>query len=97
MKNEKGNFIVSPFSVETVLALTNEGAKGDTSAELITGLSLPKTKDNIQTVFKSFLPKLKRSDGNLKLLSANKVFVKPELELEEDFNTTAADIYNSGT
>ncbi|XP_018575332.1 antichymotrypsin-2 isoform X3 [Anoplophora glabripennis] len=96
LKNEKGNFIASPFSVETVLALTNEGAKGDTSSELITGLSLPKTKDNIQKFFKTFLPKLKKSDEELKILSANKIYVKEGVKLENDFKSIATSIYNSG-
>lgn len=96
LKNEKGNFVASPFSVETVLAFTGEGAKGATATELITGLSLPKSKENIQSVFKSFSRKLKKSDGDLKLFSANKIYVKPGLRLEESFSSTAADIYDAG-
>lgn len=95
LKEQKGNFIVSPFSAETVLALTNEGAKGDTASEFITGLSLPSTKEKIQQAFKSFLPKLKTSEDDLKLLSANKIYVGEDVKLNEDFQSVAKNVYDS--
>ncbi|KAG5881615.1 hypothetical protein JTB14_030309 [Gonioctena quinquepunctata] len=96
LKTHTGNLIVSPFSAETVLALTHEGAKGDSAAEMVSGLSLPNTKEKIQQAFKSFLPKLKKSDEDLKLLSANKIYVGADVKLEDSFKQTAEQVYNSG-
>uniref|UniRef100_V5I8H6 Serpin B9 n=1 Tax=Anoplophora glabripennis TaxID=217634 RepID=V5I8H6_ANOGL len=81
-KKQQGNFIVSPLSAEVVLALTNEGARGETAAELAAGLSLPNTKEKTQRAIKSILPNLQRSDEHLKLLSANKIYTDIELKLE---------------
>lgn len=97
MKKETGNFIVSPLSAEVVLALTNEGAKGDTAAELVAGISLPSSKEKTQKAIKSLLPNLKRSSEGLKLLSANKIYIDKGLKLEDDFKTVATTVYDSGT
>uniref|UniRef100_V5GQA0 Antichymotrypsin-2 n=1 Tax=Anoplophora glabripennis TaxID=217634 RepID=V5GQA0_ANOGL len=95
-KKQQGNFIVSPLSAEVVLALTNEAARGETATELTTGLSLPSTKEKTQKAIKSLLPKLKRSEEHLKLLSANKIYTDKSLKLEDDFKTIASTIYDSG-
>ncbi|KAJ8945652.1 hypothetical protein NQ318_012370 [Aromia moschata] len=96
IKKEKGNIIVSPLSAETVLALTNEGARGETSREFVTGLSLPSSNEKIQKAFKTFLPKLKRSEDDLKLLSANKIYVGKDVKLVDSFRDIATTIYDSG-
>lgn len=79
-----------------MLALTNEGAKGETAVELATGLSLPDTKEKTQRAIKSLLPNLKRNGEDLKLLSANKIYTDKDLKLEDDFKTIAATVYESG-
>ncbi|XP_023015269.1 antichymotrypsin-2 isoform X5 [Leptinotarsa decemlineata] len=96
IKVNEGNLIVSPFSAETILALTHEGAKGESASELATGLFLPKTKERTRAAMKSFLPKLKKSDDDLKLLSANKIYVANDAKLEDDFRATAENVYDSG-
>ncbi|KAJ8939782.1 hypothetical protein NQ314_010986 [Rhamnusium bicolor] len=93
---EKGNFIVSPLSAETILALTAAGAKGETAQEFITGLSLPSSKEKTERAFKTFLPNLKKSSDDLKLLSANKIYIADDVKLEEKFKNTATAIYDSG-
>ncbi|KAJ8985667.1 hypothetical protein NQ317_015164 [Molorchus minor] len=96
IKENKGNIIVSPLSAETVLALTNEGARGESSKEFVTGLSLPSSSEKTRRAFSTFLPKLKKSEENLKLLSANKIYVGLDTQLEESFRNIATTVYDSG-
>ncbi|CAG9817974.1 unnamed protein product [Phaedon cochleariae] len=96
IKTHKGNIIMSPFSAETVLALTTEGARGDTALEMSKGLSLPSTNERTQQAFKTFLPQLTASEEELKLLSANRIYVGEGVKLEEKFRNIAENIYKSG-
>ncbi|KAJ8939790.1 hypothetical protein NQ314_010994, partial [Rhamnusium bicolor] len=74
-KYEQGNFIVSPVSAEIVLAFTQEGAKGETADEFKSGLHLPSTDQKTQYAFKYFLPNFKRDQADLKIWSANKIYL----------------------
>lgn len=96
LRTGKENFVVSPLSAEIVLALTNEGARGSTAAELVTGLSLPSTRQKTQRALQAVLPTLKKSDTKLKLLSANKIYVGKGLKIADDFGNIASSIYDSG-
>lgn len=87
---------MSPFSAELILALTNEGAEGITSEELQTGLSLSNDKQITKDALKFFLPTLKSSEENLKLLSANKIYVGKDVTVKESFKNVAISSYNSG-
>jgi len=95
LKASKGNLIFSPFSAETVLALTSEGAKGETRKELIDALHLPESQDQIQKAFKEILPKLKLDTRNVKLLAANKIYVADNVKLEDNFKGIAVSTYES--
>jgi serpin B len=46
IKSEKGNVFVSPFSIETALAMTAAGAKGDTLKQMQSVLRLPADADD---------------------------------------------------
>nr|CAH7754896.1 unnamed protein product [Callosobruchus chinensis] len=96
LKQKRGNFIVSPFSVETILALTNEGAKGETSEELVKGLSLPEDRGRIRQAMKSLLPKLTASNEESQLLTANKIYADKSASLNAEFAEMAKDVYGSG-
>lgn len=96
VKEQNNNFVISPFSAEVVLALTNEGALGETSQELQTGLSLPSNKEITQRALKYLLPKLTKSNDDLKLLSANKIYTANDVKLNAGFNEVAQNIYQSG-
>ncbi|XP_072391490.1 antichymotrypsin-2-like [Diabrotica undecimpunctata] len=96
LKTRNGSIIFSPLSVETVLALTSEGAKGDTRSEIVSALHLPESQKTIQQGFKELLPQLKINNKNAILASANKIYVANGINLEDDFKKTAESIYLSG-
>ncbi|XP_072391491.1 antichymotrypsin-2-like [Diabrotica undecimpunctata] len=96
LKTNNGSIIFSPFSAETVLALTSEGAKGDTRTELIAALHLPESQETIQEGFKELLLQLKINNNYAVLASANKIYVANGINLEDDFKKTAESVYASG-
>ncbi|KAG5867753.1 hypothetical protein JTB14_019638 [Gonioctena quinquepunctata] len=94
--SEKGNFIMSPFSAETILALTREGARGESATEMATGLHLPSTIENTKEAFKAFLTEITSSRKYLRMLSANRIYVGNNVKLENEFQQVAEEIYKSG-
>lgn len=104
LKAEKGNFIYSPFSAETVLALTSEGAKGQTYEELANGIFLPRPQQKAQKAFRAFLTKLNLNNdksgepikNGVQLRTANKIYVAQDAKLEPEFNQIAEKAYSSG-
>ncbi|KAJ8976880.1 hypothetical protein NQ317_008073 [Molorchus minor] len=96
IKQNPGNLLVSPLSLETVLALVYEGARGETADELMMGLSLPDSEQKIQTAFKSLLAQLQTSTDNLKLSSANKIYLGQGGIIEDPFKLIAEQVYSAG-
>jgi serpin B len=95
-QTEKGNFLVSPLSAETVLALLQSGCKDETAQELRTALHLPDDKETVESAIKSLLPKLKGSDLYT-LHTANKIYVKEDFSIKDGFKKAAAQIYYADT
>jgi serpin B len=91
--DNKENIVVSPFSAETVLALTQSGAKGDTGAEIRTGLHLPDTEEDTEVAIKSVLPTIQSEYCSL--VTANKIYVEKEYAIKEDFKRVATDVYQA--
>lgn len=88
--------MISPFSAETILALTQNGAKGETGEEIRTALHLPNTKKKINSVFKSLLPKLKKNEGYT-FHTANKIYVRENYPIIENFTKIATETYQSSS
>jgi serpin B len=93
---KKGNFLVSPLSAETVLALLQSGCKDETAQELRTVLQLPEDKETVESAIKSLLPKLKGNDLYT-LHTANKMYVKKNFSIKEGFKKAATQVYYADT
>jgi serpin B len=87
---------VSPLSAETVLAFLQSGCKDETAQELRTALHLPDDKETVESAIKSLLPKLKGSDLYT-LHTANKMYVKKDFSIKEEFKKAAAQVYYADT
>ncbi|XP_064213734.1 antichymotrypsin-2-like [Tribolium castaneum] len=91
-KTENGNFMVSPFSAETVLAFAQSGCKGNSAEELRNSLHLPNDKTKVESALKSLLPKIKGNDLYT-LHTANKMYVKKDFAIKEEFKRAASQVY----
>lgn len=86
------NAIISPMSVNMVLAMLLEGAGGDTKTELETYLGVKKEKlgSYAQSLFSSAADK-----ERLKVLISNAFWYREDQEVEEDYLSVLADRYGA--
>ncbi|RZC40086.1 Serpin domain containing protein, partial [Asbolus verrucosus] len=94
LKGETGNLCVSPLSVETLLAFARSGCRDATAEEIRIALHLPVDKAEIEVGIKKVLSRLKETK-NYALHSANKMYVKKDFEIREEFKTAATEIYQA--
>ncbi|XP_068913210.1 alaserpin-like isoform X3 [Tenebrio molitor] len=92
VKEEKGNVLMSPLSAETILALTHSGCRGETAEELRIALHLPDDPAKIQSAVKAVLSDLKTNEG-CKLFIANKMYIKKDFSINDEFQKTANTVY----
>ncbi|KAK9874766.1 hypothetical protein WA026_005573 [Henosepilachna vigintioctopunctata] len=93
-KETSDNVILSPLSVQLVLALSKLGAKGETAAELTKSLHLPESPDKIKEGFKGIISKLK---GNqyYSLDTANKIYLNDGYLINPEFLKLAQEIFDA--
>jgi serpin B len=88
------NTLISPISVLCALAMTANGAKGETLAQMegAFGLTLPEVNNYLHAYLES-LP----SGGRYKVSAANSIWVKNDgkLTVEREFLQTNADYYGA--
>ncbi|XP_077283835.1 alaserpin-like [Arctopsyche grandis] len=87
------DLIMSGMSAHFALALLSLGAGGKTLDEINTALHLPNS-DFTKSAFKSAMNRLNNIQG-VTLNIANKLYVKKNLVLNEDFRSSAVDSFSS--
>ncbi|XP_017959616.1 alaserpin-like isoform X3 [Drosophila navojoa] len=78
------NVVFSPFSIQTCAAMARLGAEGETAAQLDRGLGL--VSSDPQQIAESFHQVLAEYEKSSILRIANKIYVKQNYELNDDFN-----------
>nr|ATU82942.1 secreted Serpin protein [Pristhesancus plagipennis] len=91
LKKPNENIIVSPISVQIVLALAYSGAKSNTAKEIASVLHLP---DNLDEVLKGH-KLLIQSLENPVLKVANKMFIEKTLGVKSDFQKNALNYFSA--
>ncbi|KAK9878437.1 hypothetical protein WA026_022077 [Henosepilachna vigintioctopunctata] len=89
------NLVLSPVSVQLVLALIQLGARGKTAAELQEALHLPNSPDKLKESFKVLSSKLK-SNQDYCLNAANKIYLKNKYVIDPDFFKLSREIFDAG-
>jgi serpin B len=86
--------VISPFSLEVILALTQSGAKGLTGEQLRKALRFPTSKSKIERVLSNLLPTLEQNK-DYSLHIANKIYVRNNFQIDPDFRKVAQQVYKS--
>jgi serpin B len=92
LAKQPGNLVVSPFSIDTALAMSYAGARGETARQMAGVLHLPKGDTNVHACFKTLLKELNETNvTGCQLEMANSLwaqrgfpFLKPYQELLRD-------------
>jgi serpin B len=72
--------------------LAEAGAKDVTAAEIRSGLRLPSTEEQTRSLFVKLLPTLK-GDGEFSLSTANKIYVRQNFSIKDEFKQVATSVY----
>lgn len=90
------NIFLSPFSVSTALAMTLNGAAGDTEQAMIDTLQLQgTTTDSINVSYYQLLQKLQTSDSKVTLTIANSLWAHEGVPFKQDFQQRNKQYFNA--
>ncbi|CAH0546711.1 unnamed protein product [Brassicogethes aeneus] len=95
ISTEKGNFLVSPFSAQVVLALASEGCIGESFDQLTKGVGIPTNSNIRHQAYQQLLQSFNQDSELLKLLSANKIYVQNNFTIKQAFQNIARQVYYS--
>lgn len=95
LSHKSGNTLVSPLSVMCALAMTANGADGETLSQMESSLGM--TVDEMNEYFYTYLTGLDRmGHGNSKLTLANSIWFNEGYDIEKSFLQTNATYYGAG-
>jgi len=90
------NLILSPLSITYALGMLNNGAAGDTQAQINNVLGFGDTgADGINTFCKRLMDSIPLVDPRVRLKIANNIYVNKGYELKDDFVTKAKNFYSA--
>jgi serpin B len=92
---EEGNIFFSPYSISTALAMTYEGARGQTAREIQSVFHFPESESARRTSFLAIHNQLNRPSAEYKLHTANALWIEKDYQLLEEY-TGAIESYYGG-
>jgi len=93
-KSKEGNLFFSPYSISSALAMTYEGAKGQTAEEMQAVLYLPDDKDKIHSDFVSIYNELNKADKSYKLNAANALWAQEDYPFVDEYFNVVDEYYD---
>lgn len=95
-EGEDQSFMVSPFSLSMALAMTWNGAAGETKTVMQKTLKMENYEDDeINGYYKKLKEALLKTDPSTKLSIANSIFTNKFVTIKPDFIKTNSDYYNA--
>jgi len=95
-KGSESNVLLSPYSIQTALAMVYTGADGDTRAEMQRVLHFPADEEVVHAGFAELARGLKTavgSTGRIEIRMANRLFAQQGFELKSAFLATVSERY----
>lgn len=93
-KLEEGNLFFSPYSISSALAMTYEGAKGQTAEEMQAVLHFPDDKDKIRSDFVSIYNELNKADKSYNLTTANALWAQEDYPFVDEYFNVVDEYYD---
>lgn len=96
LAKQPGNLVLSPFSIDTVLAMSYAGARGQTARQIAEVLYLPSENTNVHVGFATLLNALNHTNMvGCQFLSANSLWAQQGYPFLQPFQTCLKDQYDS--
>jgi len=90
------NLFISPLSASLALAMTNNGASGNTQKEMMQTLGFGNvTREDMNSYFKKVITNLSETDPTVIMDVANSIWINKGYYAKETFKTTNKDYYNA--
>jgi len=90
---EEGNVFFSPFSLETALAMTYEGAKGQTATEMQSVLHIPSDDTARRAGFAGLMNDINSGSQDYQLSTANALWAEEDFTFLDDYFQTVENYY----
>jgi serpin B len=94
VKGPSDNIFFSPWSMESALAMTYEGARGETAEEMAAVLHLQKDDSARRNAFASLYAQLNQKDAGYTLSTANALWVQKDYLLLKEYLDTVETYYH---
>ncbi len=91
-KSEQGNMFYSPYSMSAALAMTYEGAKGQTAEEMKSVFHFPESS-TLRPNFGSIYNEINKKDKPYKLSTGNALWVQQDYKFLEEYLSTVEKYY----
>ena len=82
---EEGNVFFSPYSISSALAMTYEGAEGQTAEEMKNVLHLPADTEKVRLGFAGINDELNKEDKSYNLTVANALWAQNDFPFKTDY------------
>ena len=94
--NEGKNLFFSPYSISTALAMTYEGARGDTAAEMANVLHLPQDDSVRRNGYSAVTAWINKGDKKYQLSTANALWVQEDYNFLPEYFDVVGRYYGGG-
>lgn len=94
-RSSSRNFILSPFSVWTILVLLAEGAGGNTYTQLQTVLRLPPDLSNIRRLYQHLITNFQINSTDIELQANQVIFCDENRPIDIGFQYKLENIYDA--
>jgi len=92
-KNENGNLFYSPYSVSAALAMTYEGASGQTADEMKSVFYFPEN-NVLRPNFAAIYNNINQGNSQYELRTGNALWVQQDFNLLQDYSSTVEKYYS---
>ena len=89
----EGNLFISPYSIFTALAMTYEGARGETAEEMANVLNVKQDNESFHHYMKNLYEVLNTKNEEYNISTANALWVKENLQLLEAYLNVIREYY----
>ena len=93
LREEDGNVFFSPYSISTALAMTYEGARGETAEEIQSVFYFPIDDETRRTSFEAIHNNFNKEDADYKLETANALWIQEDYRIIDEYIDTIEKYY----
>ncbi|MGB7444304.1 MAG: serpin family protein [Coleofasciculaceae cyanobacterium] len=96
LRDQEGNFVFSPYSISTGLAMTYAGAEGQTATEMSQVLRFPQQQESLHTAFAALRTELDtRDEDGFQLIMANRLWGQQGFSFLNTFREITQNYYGA--